>query len=563
MVAGFYLPSTMTPSAFKPSRIALLCSAMAVLALSAHAAGPTVDAGSLLRQTEQELKTPKKAPALKRSRTKPTPVTPPNEATVQVHSFKFVGNTLLSNDTLNTALASFTNRSLTLAQLKQATDALTETYREAGWTVRTFLPKQAIEGGVVTLQIVEAIFGGAFLQGATPERIEPSRLIKMAEASLIKGQPLHADDIDRTLLLLDDLPGVSVAGNLIEGQRDGETNLGLSVVDDALLTGNASVDNQGSRSTGTDRLSVNLSLNSPARIGDALTINALKTQGTNYQRVGYTVPVGYSDWRAGLHASNLNYRVITDEFALLNPNGTAFTRGWDISYPLLRSQLRNVNFALSYDDKKFDNTSNSITTSYAIKAYNASLSANQIDSWAGGGSTSASASVTSGDKSTDSRYTKLNLSLSRLQSVSESLSLYAAASAQTTNKNLDSSEKMYLGGATGVRAYPASEAGGSEGNTLTLELRQRLDNNITLTGFYDYGWVKANRDNSVASPVNPNGYNLQGYGVSVAWQATQVIDFKATLAQRAGNNPAAQANGTDGDGTKKITRVWLSTSIAF
>ena len=114
-----------------------------------------------------------------------------------------------------------------------------------------------------------------------------------------------------------------------------------------------------------------------------------------------------------------------------------------------------------------------------------------------------------------------------------------------------------------MRAYPASEAGGSEGNTLTLELRQRLDNNITLTGFYDYGWVKANRDNSVASPVNPNGYNLQGYGVSVAWQATQVIDFKATLAQRAGNNPAAQANGTDGDGTKKITRVWLSTSIAF
>jgi hypothetical protein len=51
--------------------------------------------------------------------------------------------------------------------------------------------------------------------------------------------------------------------------------------------------------------------------------------------------------------------------------------------------------------------------------------------------------------------------------------------------------------------------------------------------------------------------------VSVAWQATQVIDVKAALAQRAGNNPAAQANGTDGDSTKKITRIWLSTGIAF
>jgi hemolysin activation/secretion protein len=385
----------------------------------------------------------------------------------------------------------------------------------------------------------------------------------MAEANLSKGKPLHADDLDRTLLLLDDLPGVSVAGNLIQGQRDGETNLAISATDDALLSGNASIDNQGSRSTGTDRLSVNLNLNSPARMGDLLSLNALKTQGSDYQRLGYTLPVGYSGWRAGLHASHLNYAVITPEFATLDPHGTAITAGLDLTYPLLRSQMKNVNLAFGYDDKKFDNISNSVTTSYGLKVYNASLSANQIDSWAGGGSTSANFAITSGDKSTESRYTKLNLSLSRLQSVTDSLSLFAYVSAQSTNKNLDSSEKMYLGGATGVRAYPASEGVGSEGNTLTLELRQRFDHNLALTGFYDYGWVKANRDNNVASPANPNGYNLQGYGVSLAWQATSSIDVKATLAQRVGNNPAAQTNGTDGDGTKKVTRLWLSTGIAF
>ncbi len=552
----------MTLITFKKNRISFLTSAVAALAFSAHAAGPNVDAGSLLRQTEQELKAPKKSRVLPHPEVKPSPTPKATETTVQVRSFKLIGNKLLSSDQLNKALAPFTNRPLTLNQLRDAADAVTATYREAGWTVRTFLPKQEIDGGVVTLQIVEAVFGGAFLQGHAPERMEASRLVNMAEALLIKGQPLHADNIDRALLLLDDLPGVSVAGNLVEGQRDGETNLAIAATDDALLMGNVSIDNQGARSTGTDRLSVNLSLNSPARLGDALAINALKTQGSDYQRVGYTVPVGYNGWRAGLHASNLNYRVITDDFASLNPNGTAFTRGWDISYPLLRSQLQNVNLAFSYDDKKFDNTSNSVTTSYGIKAYNATLSANQIDTWAGGGSTLASVGLTSGNKSTESRYTKLNLSLSRLQSLTDSLSLYAAASAQATNKNLDSSEKMYLGGASGVRAFPASEGGGSEGNTFTLELRQRLDHNITLTGFYDYGWVKANKDNSTTA-ANPNSYNLQGYGVSVAWQATQSIDIKATLAQRLGGNPAAQANGNDGDGTQKVTRIWLSTGIAF
>ena len=531
---------------------------------STHAAGPNVDAGALLRQTEQALSTPRAKPTRKPRKAAPTQVVTPTDATVQVRRFEFAGNALLSSDTLRTALESFTNRPLTLAQLKEAADALANTYREAGWTVRAYVPKQEISNGVVTLQIVEAVFGGAMVVGNPFERIQATRLVNMAEALLPVGHAIHANDIDRALLLMDDLPGVNVYGNLTEGQRDGETNLAISAVDEPLVNGNATLDNQGSRSTGSDRLSVNLNLNSPARLGDALALNALKTQGSEYQRMGYTVPVGYSGWRAGAHASNLHYRVITEEFAALDPHGTATTAGLDLSYPLLRSQMQNINLALSYDDKKFDNTSNTVTTSYGIKVYNASLSANQIDQWQGGGMTNATLALTSGDKATDSRYTKLNLSLSRLQSVSDSLSVYAAASTQVAHNNLDSSEKLYLGGPMGVRAYPASEAGGSEGHTLTLELRQRLNNALTLTGFYDYGSVKVNHNNNVASPAVPNRYNLEGYGVSLTWQASQTVDFKATVAQRMGNNPAASTTtGNDGDGTKKITRVWVSTGMAF
>jgi hemolysin activation/secretion protein len=299
------------------------------------------------------------------------------------------------------------------------------------------------------------------------------------------------------------------------------------------------------------------------QVGDALALNGLKTQGSDYQRVSYTVPLGHQGWRAGLHASNLHYQVITPEFESLHANGTAFTRGWDISYPLVRTQTQNIYFALSYDDKKFDNASGSTLNNYGIKAYNTSLNLTQIDNWAGGGSTSAGITLTVGEKSTDTSYTKLNLSLSRLQSLTDSLSLYAAASAQGSNRNLDSSEKMYLGGATGVRAYPASEAGGSEGSTFTLELRQRLAYNFSVTGFYDYGRITPNHDNNITSPASPNGYDLHGYGFSLAWQPTQNVDMKATVAQRMGYNPAAQANGTDSDGTKKITRIWLSTGVAF
>jgi hemolysin activation/secretion protein len=548
-------------------RLSLFASVSLALCLShsgAYAAGPNVDAGALLRQAEQEFKPTKSTKKRTRRKAVPTAAVRPTDTTVQVNTFTFKGNTLLSSDALQTALASFTNRPLTLAQLKEAADAITNTYREAGWTVRAYLPQQEINNGTVTLHVVEAVFGGASLSGAEPQRMDAQVLIDMAEASLGKGTHLHAAQLDRTLLLLDDLPGVNVSGNLVQGDNDGEINLDLAAMDDALVNGNASVDNQGSRATGPERLSMNLSINSPARMGDALAINALKTQGTEYQRLSYSVPMGFDGARVGVHASHLNYQVITPEFASLNPFGTAITRGLDVSYPLVRSQLQNVNLALSYDDKNFDNTSNGALTSYGIKVFNASLSASLIDNWEGGGVTNATASVTSGDKYTDARYKKYNFSLSRLQSVSDTLSVYVAASAQTTNATLDSSEKMYLGGATGVRAYPASEAGGSSGSTLTLELRQRLDNNLTLTGFYDYGRVQVNHDNAITSPANPNDYNLQGYGITLTWQAAPSADFKATLAQRMGSNPAANTTtGMDADGTQKITRIWLSTSIAY
>lgn len=532
---------------------------------TSHAAGPGVDAGSLLNQNEKELSQRKSLPpGVKPSAAKPSTKASSDETTIQVSSFKFIGNTLLSEEALNSALSGFINHELTLAQLKEAADVVVTNYRAAGWIAHAYLPRQEIQNGIVTIQIVEAIFGGAQLQGPSPKRMEANRLIKIAEKNLMKGQPLHADEIDRTLLLLDDLPGVGVTGNLVAGTKDGETNLALSIADEAFVTGNASFDNYGSRATGAERITVNMSINSPAQLGDALIINALKSRGSDYQRVSYGIPLGDYGWRLGLHASNLTYQVITDEFKSLDPHGNATTAGWNISYPLLRSQTKNLYFALSYEHKNFDNTSNNVSSSYNVRSYTASLNANRIDNWGGGGGTNAGASVTSGiNSSTDSRYAKLNLNLGRLQSLGNDLNLYGAISTQTANKNLDSSEKIYLGGSSGIRAFPSSEGGGSEGSVATLELRKNLAHNVMLSGFYDYGWIKVNHNNSASSAANPNDYTLKGYGLSLAWQPSLGAELKFTIAQRSGDNPGALASGNDADGTKKITRAWLSAGIAF
>lgn len=517
------------------------------------------DAGSLLRQTERGLNVPSSPAAAPRREAKPTAPPQTDEATVTVVRFQFKGNTRLSEAQLQEAVAPFVGRPLNFLQLQQAADAVASAYREVGWVIRAFLPKQEIENGVVTLQIMEAVFGQTQIQGTPPERIQTERLLRIVQRAQPQGQALNATNIDRALILLDDLPGISVSGSLVEGEQEGQTNLNLTVTDEALITGGISADNTGSRSTGADRLSANLSINSPARMGDVLVVNLLKTQGSEYQRGAYSVPVGYEGMRAGVHYSHLTYGLIGD-FAALGATGVAKTAGLDFSYPLMRSQMHNLNLAVSYDNKTFDNTANAGNSSYGVKAYTVTLSGNQFDD--SGSVNAGSVAVTTGEKSTEGSYSKINLNLSRQQIIQEDLSLLVSASWQVASKNLDSSEKIYLGGSSGVRAYPSNEGGGSEGRTLTTELRQRLAERWTLSGFYDYGWAVVHR-NTATPASNPGNYNLQGYGISLAWMGPHGLDLKATAAQRINTNPLQSAQGMDTDGTYKSTRYWLNASMAF
>lgn len=517
------------------------------------------DAGSLLRQTERGLNVPSAPAAAPRREAKPSAPPQTGEATVTVVRFQFKGNTRLSEAQLQEAVAPFVGRPLSFLQLQQAADAVASAYREAGWVVRAFLPKQEIENGVVILQIMEAVFGQTQIQGKPPERIQAERLRRIVQRAQPQGQALNATNIDRALILLDDLPGISVSGSLVEGEQEGQTHLNLTVTDEALITGGISADNTGSRSTGADRLSANLSLNSPARLGDALVVNLLKTQGSEYQRGAYSVPVGYQGMRAGVHYSHLTYGLIGD-FAALGATGVAKTAGLDFSYPLMRSQMHNLNLALSYDDKTFDNIANAGASSYSVKAYTVSLSGSQFDE--SGSVNASSLAITTGEKNTEGSYSKINLNLSRQQILQDNLSLLVSASWQIASKNLDSSEKIYLGGASGVRAYPSNEGGGSEGRTLTTELRQRLADRWTLSGFYDYGWAVVHR-NTATPASNPGNYNLQGYGVSLAWMGPHGLDLKATAAQRINTNPLQSAQGMDTDGSYKSTRFWFNASMSF
>jgi hemolysin activation/secretion protein len=296
-------------------------------------------------------------------------------------------------------------------------------------------------------------------------------------------------------------------------------------------------------------------------------------------RVGYSVPVLSHGWRVGVNASHFSYKIIADEFKPLDAHGDSNAFGFETSYPLIRARLHNVYASFAIDQKSFNNKSmGATTTDYKIQTATLGFSGNVFDDFAGGGASTATLSFVAGKVNLDGSpnqtvdalttktagsYNKVQLSIARLQTVTDHFSVYASVSDQVASKNLDSSEKFYLGGASGVRAYPANEGGGSEGWLFNLEGRVRLSPKFNLTGFYDHGSVKVNKDNDIIGAADPNSYALKGVGLSLAWRANIGLSLKATVAHRISSNSNATIAGNDQDGSLIKNRFWIQAALPF
>ncbi len=556
---------------------ALLLCATAISAPLLADAQTVPDAGTVRQQIEQDQHPglpPKSAPLLM----PPPPMKSIGAATVTVTNFEFAGNTLLTAKQLSRAVAIYVGRSLTFADLQNAAIAVANAYRRAGWVVRAYLPQQDVTGGTVTIEIVEAKLGAVRIDGSS-QRASNGRLTRIVEAAQKPGTFLNADALDRALLLIGDLPGVVATGSLSEGAGQGETDLLLNVKDGPKATGEVIIDNEGARYTGAARISVDASLNAPFGIGDRADTVLLHTQGSDYQRLAYSLPVGSEGWRVAVNGSHLTYAIVTPSFGALDAHGNSSTVGLAANYPVFRTRLANLYLALDLDDKRFDNVSSGrATTRYSIQDGTVSLYGNLFDNLGGGGANAVNITFEQGrddlagspneavdalTTKTAGGFQKLNLSVSRQQRLTERVSLFASLAGQVASKNLDSSEKFYLGGFNGVRAYPADEGGGSEGALADLEARVRLPLNLSGVGFFDYGTVRVNRSNAYFGAASPNTDTLRGVGLSLAWTADFGLNIKATVARRIGRNPNPTSTGADQDGSLITNRVWLQLSMPF
>jgi hemolysin activation/secretion protein len=87
------------------------------------------------------------------------------------------------------------------------------------------------------------------------------------------GQPLNLNKIERSLIILNEIPGVMVSSQLDAGKEQGDTDLRVNLGETPLIQGRTEVNNLGSRSTGISQVISALSFNNVTGIGDQIALN--------------------------------------------------------------------------------------------------------------------------------------------------------------------------------------------------------------------------------------------------------------------------------------------------
>jgi hemolysin activation/secretion protein len=115
------------------------------------------DAGALMRQNEQMFRQDQ----MQRNQPKRTALPPAmvinDDTLITVQQFKFNGNKILSSGQLQAVAEPFANRALNQHDLQQLTHAISEAYRQTGWLVQAYIPRQSLKNNELELQVIESI----------------------------------------------------------------------------------------------------------------------------------------------------------------------------------------------------------------------------------------------------------------------------------------------------------------------------------------------------------------------------------------------------------------------
>ena len=484
------------------------------------------------------------------------------------------GATNVPEAELQAAVAGKIGQSVTFSDLEQLAAKASAVYRKHDYAlVQVFVPVQEVVDGQVTFNVSEGALGNVSIEVAEGAPVQQERVARTL-AVLEPGKPLNGQRYERAMLLLSDLPGIKPQSAISAGAVTGTTDLTVKVGERDRVQYGLELDNFGSRDSGRYRVTGSLRWASPFERGDNLDLRVMLAQGmhTAFGRLSYETPVGYMGLRLGGGIARVQYE-LGGPFAALEPTGVGNVADVSFSYPLIRQRTTNLFLRGALDNKDLTDRFEAVgfESRKRIRGISLGIALEKRDTWLGGGYTSVNAQAYRGtldirdamseafDKppfgyGTEGSFGKLTVQFARLQYVMPKLSLYVGGGLQRASKNLDTYEKLSLGGPKAVRAYATGEVLADDGWLATTELRYAVKPEASLFAFYDAARGDFFHDPRAVDVVTSR--SLRGYGVGFNWNKPGQVTMNLSVAWR-----GTGAGLTDGG--DRNPRVFWSIQKAF
>lgn len=500
---------------------------------------------------------------------------------VNVSKLKFTGNKNIGDEALLLVLKEFLNKPLDIKALNQMTALVTRYYRQQGFMLaQAYLPEQDINQDTLEIAVVEGYLGEIKLKVSTG--LDEDFFKRVSSRNLTKGEAIQESNLVRNVTLINSLLGLNATSQLNPGQQVGYSDVEIDVQALPRVNGVLSANTYGNRFTGREVLSAGLSLNNLAGRGDRLNVN-LRTSNGDGQRglqLGYVLPVYEAGNLLYLSAGYADYQ-LGGQFSSLGAEGDSYYLSALLDQPILRSRQGNVTsrLGLSYKNISDDISAFSLEDHRSISAIELGLFGDWRDAkWSGFNQVGVNLKLADVSFKNDlaeilddtgartaGNFVKYNVFASRLQPISDAYSIRLSGEWQGANKNLDSSEKLSIGGVNRWREYGELPSSSDRGLIVGTELRRAMlpvaalarflpalqSVEVSPYVFFDYG--RGIISHSALSTDNHVRSSHCGIGIDTLIAKRWALDFTVSHQKRL----------TEGAATETETRAWGQLQMEF
>jgi hemolysin activation/secretion protein len=456
-------------------------------------------------------------------------------------------NRVYSTAQLRPIYADKLNKVITIAQLQDIVQNLTNYYRNNGYILsRAVIPPQHVVNGIVRIRLIEGFVDKVNVVG-TPMG---ARYIVTAYGRHISdARPLQLKTMEKYLLLANELPGVQTKAILEPSKTVGASDLNLAVAT-KMLSGFFSYDNYGTRYIGPQQLTAGASANSFFRSGDITSITYVTTARGNelqYKDGAYEMPLGTKGarWAFDINESTTNPLYMLQDLKIA---GLANDYNTTLRYPAIRSRSRNLTLeaGFNYLDSYVTQFDSPLYTDHIRElklaaTYDFADRFRGSNLWVAGlneglpvfGQTNDPQSLFTSRYGATNHFTKITAQASRIQQLFWKLSLYGLVKGQYSFQPLLASEQFAFGGSQLGRGYDPAEIIADRGLGGTLELRldtavqKFLIQTIQFYTFYDAGDVW-NLRNVQGTPTRQSATST---GIGARFYMTRYISGNFMFAQ--------------------------------